>query len=427
MKISVFKKVLDFSTKRVDLFGAQYKAYGIFGVLNFPIGYFILHDFLKQECESMGIRFIAFLLCIPLVVHHRWPRNLKKYLPLYWHGVILYSLPFFGTYMLLQSNVSLEWLTNISIALLLFILLVDWLSAIIITLLGVLIGVLVYALTHSFADFYIKSIASDFNLVFNQYSCIIIFGIFFSRHKEIVKLKERIHSMESLAATIAHELRTPLASLSMVGESMKKCLSIIEKWQPKDSDHDTQKILALLTTVPNRIHTTTRNAFTVIDMILMNLKKPTALTYTQCKISKCVKLMLNEYPLNEAERSLIHWNPADDFVFIGNELYVKHIFFNLLKNALYHIKAANKGAIYIWQEQGQKFNYLYFKDTSQGIPFLALHHIFDSFYSRTARGTGIGLAFCKSTMLNFCGDITCTSQEGEFTTFKLAFPVFDAR
>jgi len=157
---------------------------------------------------------------------------------------------------------------------------------------------------------------------------------------------------------------------------------------------------------------------------LMNLKKkPAMLVYKPCKISTCIELMLHEYPLEECERKLIHWDQSIDFTFSSNELYVKHILFNLLKNALYYIKAANKGEIYIWQEQGKKFNHLYFKDTGQGIPFSVLHHIFENFFSRTTRGTGVGLAFCKSTMLSFGGDIMCDSEEGEFTTFTLSFPV----
>ncbi|KAB2836175.1 MAG: ATP-binding protein, partial [Caedimonadaceae bacterium] len=35
---------------------------------------------------------------------------------------------------------------------------------------------------------------------------------------------------------------------------------------------------------------------------------------------------------------------------------------------------------------------------------------------------GIGLAFCKSVMKSLGGDITCTSQYGEYTEFILTFP-----
>ncbi len=422
----MLQKILAFSTNRVELFGAQYRAYGILGLLNFPIAYFILHNAMHQD-ESRMLRILAAILAIPLAFYDYLPKKAQKYLPLYWHGVLLYSFPFFCTYQLLKNNLSLGWLTNMSLALFLFILLVDWLVFLISVLFGAVLGAGVYALFHGFSNFHIQATADDLSLAFNQYSFIIVVGIFFSRHKEIVKLRESLRSMESLAATIAHELRTPLASLSMIAESMKKCLPVLEKYQPSEQKQETQKALELLHSVPERINTTTRNAFIVIDMLLMNLKrKPIMNDYKNCKISTCVELMLSEYPLDESQKKLIHWDQTTNFSFKGHELYVKHILFNLLKNALYYIRAADKGELYIWQEMGKKFNYLYFKDTSQGIPASILPHIFENFYSRTVRGTGVGLAFCKSTMLSFGGDITCDSIEGEYTTFKLAFPVLVA-
>jgi len=106
MKSKTLERILGFSTNRVEMFGAQYKAYGIFGILNFPIAYFILHNAMHQD-ESIGLRFCAAILCFPLVFHTCLPEKFKIYLPLYWHGVLVYSLPFFGTYMLLKSHISL--------------------------------------------------------------------------------------------------------------------------------------------------------------------------------------------------------------------------------------------------------------------------------------------------------------------------------
>ena len=418
----MLEKILSFSEKRVELFGAQYKAYGTLGLINFPVAYFILHNAMHQD-ESIGLRLCAAVLCVPLAFHTYLPEKFKPYLPLYWHGVLTYSFPFFCTYMLLKNNVSLGWLTNASLALFIFILLVDWIMFAIIVFLGAGLGIAAYAIFHGFANFYVQASTDDISLACNQYSFIIIVGIFFSRHKEIVKLKERLCSMESLAATIAHELRTPLASIAMVGELLKKQLPVLESGAKGE---ELQKALKLIASVPERISTTTRNAFTVIDMVLMNLKKkPVSHEHKNCLMSECIESTLYEYPLEEKQKELIHWDKSVDFSFKGNELYLKHVLFNLLKNALYYMRAANKGELFIWLEKGDKYNALYFKDTSTGIAPEVLPHIFESFYSRTARGTGVGLAFCKSTMREFGGDIVCESVEGEFTTFVLTFPVVE--
>ena len=428
MKSKTLERILGFSTNRVELFGAQYKAYGIFGILNFPIAYFILHNAMQQD-ESIGLRLCAAILCVPLAFYKYLPEKIKTYLPLYWHVVLMYSLPFFGTYMLLKSHISLGWLSNITLALMLMILLLDWISLFVISFLGIILGIAVYAIFHGFINFYVRANADDFSLAFNQYSFLIVIAIFFSRHKEIIELKERLRSqeklrsMENLVATIAHELRTPLASIAMVGELLKKQLPVLKSGAKGE---ELQKALKLIASVPERISTTTRNAFTVIDMVLMNLKKkPVSHEHKNCLMSECIESTLYEYPLDEKQKELIHWDKSVDFSFKGNELYLKHVFFNLLKNALYYMRAANKGELFIWLEKGDKYNALYFKDTSTGIAPEVLPHIFESFYSRTARGTGVGLAFCKSTMREFGGDIVCESVEGEFTTFVLTFPVVE--
>lgn len=109
-------------------------------------------------------------------------------------------------------------------------------------------------------------------------------------------------------------------------------------------------------------------------------------------------------------------------MFKGDELLIIHVLFNLLKNAIYYVRAAGKGNISIRIENGDKYNFLYFKDTGQGINAKVLPHIFERFFSRTYHGTGIGLAYCKLVMQNLDGDITCRSKEFEYTEFKLSFP-----
>ncbi|MGB2533248.1 MAG: ATP-binding protein, partial [Porticoccaceae bacterium] len=37
-------------------------------------------------------------------------------------------------------------------------------------------------------------------------------------------------------------------------------------------------------------------------------------------------------------------------------------------------------------------------------------------------GTGLGLAYCKRTMLAFGGNIHCESELGEYSNFILSFP-----
>lgn len=96
--------------------------------------------------------------------------------------------------------------------------------------------------------------------------------------------------------------------------------------------------------------------------------------------------------------------------------------FNLLKNAIYYIRDANKGKIYIWAEHDVNFNILHVKDTGKGISASILPNIFNQFFTNTPHGAGIGLTFCKMVMERFGGDIICYSKKGEYADFILYFP-----
>ncbi len=102
-----------------------------------------------------------------------------------------------------------------------------------------------------------------------------------------------------------------------------------------------------------------------------------------------------------------------------------------MKNALYSIRSAKKGKIYLSLdtevitnefELGQKANVIYFRDTGAGIEQETLEKIFDSFFTTKEGGTGAGLAYCKRTIESFKGKIECDSVVGEYCQFRIVLP-----
>src|SRR5262249_5754899 len=138
---------------------------------------------------------------------------------------------------------------------------------------------------------------------------------------------------------------------------------------------------------------------------------------------QCVESGIAEYGFPIGDKKKIDATGVQDFIFYGDENLVKHIFFNLLKNALYFIEKAGKGEIKIWTTENVDYNQVYFKDTGPGIDKEKLPHIFEKFFtSDTHHGTGIGLAFCKLVMEAIGGSIQCESEIGQYTQFILNFP-----
>ncbi|MCU0318423.1 MAG: hypothetical protein MUC61_03785, partial [Amoebophilaceae bacterium] len=63
-----------------------------------------------------------------------------------WHLTLLYCLPFTSTVMFLLTQGSIEWLINVALTIMFLIVLVDWLSFVVLTALGVLLGLMFYTL-----------------------------------------------------------------------------------------------------------------------------------------------------------------------------------------------------------------------------------------------------------------------------------------
>ncbi|MBY0462036.1 MAG: HAMP domain-containing histidine kinase, partial [Alphaproteobacteria bacterium] len=337
---------------------------------------------------------------------------------------ILYCLPFLGTYMLLKNNISNEWLMNEILGLFLLIFLVDWLVFVLLLTFGIILGYLAFL---SLGQEIVISSQQPSNIMFALYTYIyaIGLGLIFSRNKEIIH-QDRLQTMKIQAGAMAHELRTPLGSISLIAQILKMHIPTLinvykqaKKSNPEIEDVDTDYVEK----APTEIETTTRGAFSIIEILLMNVKGVSdEVSKEPCSIKTCIQNALAAYPLTSAEKQIIYIDTKDDFVFQGNELFMRHVLFNLLKNALYYVKAANKGGVYMRAEKTPEANILYFKDTGKGMPASMVPYVFERFYSKTQHGTGIGLAFCKSVMESFGGKISCESVEGEHTTFILKFP-----
>lgn len=409
-----------------------YISFAIFAIVTYPSFYLIWHYQNPTGYENLTLRLIVVVLCLPLLFKNYWSIKAKRYLPLYWYFVITYSLPFLFTFLLFKNNFSETWALNVFSVLLLLILIVDYLALFIVFIIGVLLGFFAYYFTTPLHIF-----KANFTAITISYSIALIFGAIFSFRKEnIQKIKQKAVSMNILSSAIAHELRTPLRAVSAgVGGINKYLPNLIATYKIAAENKLSIPLInpghfRSLLSICDSIDTETKAAFNVIDMFLIKIHGLTKVSASLIPLSmnQCIKEALIRYPFDGHDARLIQFHPENpDFTFNGDELLTIHILFNLLKNAIYYVRAANKGDIHIWTELGNDYNLLHFRDTGIGIPKKNLPHIFNQFFTTSMHGTGVGLAFCKLVMQEMGGDIRCYSKEGEFTEFVLSFPVVKKR
>lgn len=424
------QKLLTSLADRTEESGNLYFIFGIYGLINYvsvyPWWVITYHTYVSPYF----FRYVfGVLLCVGLLLKKHWPIKIKEWFPLYFYFCVFYILPFSSTYFFLDQHSTESALLNVMLAIVLLFLVVDWVGFFILLVLGMFFGYLYYFLKKGAPTLTI----SDYKSVFFAFLWTIIAGALFSRnasrHRLNFQLKKQLETIQTICASIAHELRTPLRTIQSGANGFKKYLpQLLETYDiakkenlpiPKINIMHQQALMSAL----NNINTEILASFTFIDMLLTNVNENSiGKNLKICSIEQCVQVALDRYPFNENERKLVNYDIKHNFQFNGNEELMIHVFFNLLKNALYYLKEANKGEISIWTEVSHKYNILHFKDTGKGIDEKVLPHIFDRFFSRTYHGTGIGLAFCKLVMQSFGGDIRCHSVVDEYADFIMTFP-----
>ena len=219
---------------------------------------------------------------------------------------------------------------------------------------------------------------------------------------KIDKNHDKIEQVKSLAGSIAHETRNPLAGIKGCCELMKNNLNELIEYI-------------------DLIHDSSSQGLAMIDMILANIRegKIDKSNFTDLSISNVVKKALKQFSYkNEEEKDLISLDLEQSFIFRGDENMMIFVIFNLLKNSLYY-----KSKIEIRAEAKPDGNYLYFKDYGPGIEKDKLKLVFESFFTSGKKdGTGLGLTFCKRIMMAFNGDIICKSEIDRWTEFEMKFP-----
>jgi two-component system CAI-1 autoinducer sensor kinase/phosphatase CqsS len=419
-------------SQSVDYSRANIVLFGLFGATLHPVYYLLWAELFPQPFESLGLRLFSAGLCIPMLfepqlARYQWWRRI---LPIYWLTMATYQLPFFFMFMSFMNGFSIVWdMSTMAACLFLVLLITDWLLLLLIALIGAATAWLAFLLTGA-------PLAIDYS-AFDRLAPIYLFaligGSVFNYKSEVVA-REKLAAITAAVGTIAHELRTPLLGIRSGARGVQRYFPAILEGYELARQHGLpvrgmraahyREMQSVLT----RIVAETEYSSVILDMLLINSSRQQIdrTAFTVHRISDCIATALEHYPFQNADqRHRVRWERSIDFAFLGSDVFMVHVLFNLLKNALYFLDRVADGQIIIAAERlARGGNRLRFTDTGPGIAPEVLPRIFDRFYSGMpqSQGTGIGLAFARLVMHSFDGDITCRSELGRFTEFVMTFP-----
>lgn len=243
--------------------------------------------------------------------------------------------------------------------------------------------------------------------------------------ERIIKMYKRIQTTRreqdilkrQLTQNIAHELKTPVASIQGYLETILD--------NPHISEEMKEQFLQRCYAQSERLTSLLRDISTLnrlddgSDMI----------DFEAVDITQMVREIARETALERESHQMTFENllPDQHIIVKGNRSLLYSVFRNLTDNAIAYAGEGRKITLSA-KEQGNKWHFI-FCDNGQGVPAEHLSRLFERFYrvdkgrSRKMGGTGLGLAIVKNAVLLHGGTIRVSNQlEGglkfEFTLKK---------
>ena len=246
--------------------------------------------------------------------------------------------------------------------------------------------------------------------------------IFFSdRSFEILitdntSMMKRSIMKQQITSNIAHELKTPIASVKGYLETIliNPSLDITKQHYFIQKAYDQSERLTQL----------------VNDIALLNKIEEYSELYAQEKVN--VKKVVDEVIENISDQLMkrhisVESSLGDDLIVNANYSLVFTIFRNLMDNSVNY--AGDNVTIWINKyHEDQVYYYFSFSDNGPGVEEEHLIRIFERFYrvdsgrSRKVGGTGLGLAIVKNAILNFKGEISARKRNGGGLEFLFSLP-----
>lgn len=216
---------------------------------------------------------------------------------------------------------------------------------------------------------------------------------------------EHLAEIGQLAASLAHEIKNPLAGIS-------GAIQIIRDGM--DAEHPHQPIVTEILGQIRRLDATVKD--------LLHYARPTqprAVPVDLDAVIRRVLTILQEEPALHRVR-MRYEGPRGAVTVLADEPQLEQLLLNLLLNAAHASRDGD--AITLGVEQNARTVQLTVHDHGEGMVPDVRARAFEPFFTTKAKGTGLGLSICRRIVELHGGDIQLESEAGQGTTVRIVLP-----
>jgi two-component system sensor histidine kinase PilS (NtrC family) len=218
---------------------------------------------------------------------------------------------------------------------------------------------------------------------------------------------DKLAAVGELSASIAHEIRNPLASISGSVEILKQELEL---------EGENKRLMDLIVKEASRLS----NILTDF-LVYARVKRP---AFNKVEANRLVSDVIEIGRNHPTFNSKINFNVDSDDTTVyvsGDEEQIKQILLNLIVNAMESFEGG-KGTALVRIESASQLHpdqvFISVYDDGKSMSREIQEKIFTPFFSTKKEGTGLGLAMVKRLVENMGGKIWVESSEHGGTTFK---------
>lgn len=220
------------------------------------------------------------------------------------------------------------------------------------------------------------------------------------RLQEEIAEKRSLAAVGELAASVAHEIKNPLAGISGAVQILAR------SFPPGDRRRTISQEL---------LQQVARLDATVRDLLIY--ARPWRPTPAPVDLSELVGTVLGRLPLDGIR---VLRDLPDRCVIEGDSALLEHMFVNLFQNAADAMPQG--GALTVRVRENGGHARVEIADTGIGISAAHRERLFKPFFSTKARGTGLGLAISKKVIDAHRGSIEIESEPGRGTLVRVTLP-----
>ena len=228
--------------------------------------------------------------------------------------------------------------------------------------------------------------------------------------EETSRRQDRLAAIGRMAASIAHEIRNPLAA-------MRGSIQMLRSEMEGDSQQT--ELMEIILRESDRLNG--------IITDFLSYARPRSLVHSQVDVGDLLHqtfALLRHSPEILPTQVILEELPKDPVVTDADEGQLKQVFWNLSRNAL---QAMPQGGMLTAHLERNSHNRLCisFSDTGRGMTPDQVEHLFEPFSSTTG-GTGLGLSIVYQIIRDHGGTINVRSRQDQGTTITVELPILNS-